>query len=151
MKFRKNVGQGNERRRVRATLDLTPLIDVVFQLLVFFMLTSTFVVQTSLPIQMPQAQGASKLESKDVTVTLTANPGGPDGDGEIYVDEEPILDWAEMTRLLVAAREAEPEVIVLIRPDARIDVGRLVRVTGICYAAGISKIAVAAERVEALE
>ena len=55
MKFRKNVAQGNERRRVRATLDLTPLIDVVFQLLVFFMLTSTFVVQTSLPIQMPQA------------------------------------------------------------------------------------------------
>ena len=67
------------------------------------------------------------------------------------MDEEPIIDWAEMTRLLVAAREAEPEVIVLIRPDARIDVGRLVRVTGICYAAGISKIAVAAERVEALE
>lgn len=151
MKFRRSASQGNERRKVRATLDLTPLIDVVFQLLVFFMLTSTFVVQTSLPIQMPQAQGASKLESRDITITLTANPGGPDGEGEIFVDEEPIVDWAQMSRLLVAAKEADPEVIVLIRPDARIDVGRLVRVTGICYSVGITKIAVAAERVEALE
>ena len=62
--------KGKDSLRVRVALDLTPLIDVVFQLILFFMLSSTFIVQTSIPIQMPRAEGATNLEKKDISVTL---------------------------------------------------------------------------------
>ena len=73
MKFRQK-----EKRKVRANVDLTPLIDVVFQLLIFFMLSATFVVQSSIQIEMPEAEGTTTLEQKDISITLTYGEGGPD-------------------------------------------------------------------------
>ena len=69
----------SKSHRVTSTLDLTPLIDVVFQLLIFFMLTSTFVVQSSIQIEMPEAKGTSILEQKDISITLAHGEGGPGG------------------------------------------------------------------------
>ena len=65
MKFKRN-----DKRKVRAAVELTPLIDVVFLLLIFFMLSSTFVVQTSIPIEIPESVGAEQFEQKDLSITL---------------------------------------------------------------------------------
>ena len=59
MRFRK---QERDRRRILAEVDLTPLIDVVFQLLIFFMLTATFVVQSSIQIEVPEADTESVMD-----------------------------------------------------------------------------------------
>lgn len=134
-----------EKRKVRASLDLTPLIDVVFQLLVFFMLSSTFVVQSSIQIEVPVAEGSEALETKDLSITLQYGDGGPDGNGRVYVDSDEITSWAELSRRIAEEMAVRPEAMVLIRPDSRIETGRLVQVLGIATSVGVERYGIAAE------
>ncbi|GMV95374.1 MAG: hypothetical protein AMXMBFR82_51520 [Candidatus Hydrogenedentota bacterium] len=134
-----------DKRKVRANLDMTPLIDVVFQLLVFFMLSSTFVVQSSIQIETPVAEGSEALEQKDLSITLQYGEGGPDGNGRVYVDNDEISSWAELSRIIADEMAARPETMVLIRPDARIETGRLVQVLGIATSVGVERYGIAAE------
>lgn len=146
MKFKRN-----SKRRIVAHVEMTPLIDVVFQLLIFFMLSSTFVVQTSIPIEIPKAEGASKLEIKDVEIYLQTGPGGPENGGPIMVTggelQEPmeIAEWAELSELLSAINERNPNALVLIYSDEETPSGRLVYVLGIASNVGITHYGVAAE------
>lgn len=134
-----------EKRKVRASLDLTPLIDVVFQLLVFFMLSSTFVVQSSIQIEVPVAEGSEALEQKDLSITLQYGDGGPDGNGRVYVDSDEITSWAELSGIIADEMAVRPDTMVLIRPDARIETGRLVQVLGIATSVGVERYGILAE------
>jgi biopolymer transport protein ExbD len=119
--------------------DLTPLIDVVFQLLLFFMLSSTFVVQTSIQIEMPQAEGATRLETKDVSVTLAYGTDGPDGKGKIFVNNDEIPSIEDLSRRLSQEAQRQPDLQLLVRTDSRTDTGRLIEVLGIAGSVGIEK------------
>ena len=88
MKFR---APEQKKHSISASPDLTPLIDVVFLLIIFFMLSATFVVQSSIQVELPEAEGATELESKDLTITMTFDPSAPDGEGRIYVDNEEMI------------------------------------------------------------
>jgi biopolymer transport protein ExbD len=134
----------NDKRKIRASVELTPLIDVVFQLLIFFMLSSTFVVQTSIPIEVPESDGLHTLDQKELSVTLAHGAGGPDDNGRIYVDDVEIQSWNELTSTLSELHGRQPEALVLIRPDARIPTARLVRVLGIANNVGIAHYGIAA-------
>lgn len=140
MKFREG-----DRRKIKAALDMTPLIDVVFQLLVFFMLSATFVVQSSIPIEMPEAAAAAKLEQKDLSITITNEEGGPDDGGKIYVNQLEILNYEELTQTLVEFRATQQSPLVLIRPDKNISSGQLIKVMGIAHSVGLDKIQVGAQ------
>lgn len=137
--------RGNRKRRAIPTLDLTPMIDVVLLLIVFFMLSSTFVVQTSIQIEMPQAEGATQLEKKDITVTLAHDGAGFDGQGRIYVDDVEMSSMVELTDTLAERKTANPDVMLLLRSDARTPTGRLVEVMGIANSVGITKYGIGAE------
>lgn len=147
MKFRQTQ---DGKRKIRASLDMTPLIDVVFQLILFFMLSSTFVVQNSIQIEMPQAEGTKQLESNDMAITLVTGEGGPDNGGLIYLgkENEEIGSWEQLTQRLSeeAARRKEP--ILTIRSDGRVPMGRTVRVLGIATSVGITRFNVAAQPLE---
>ena len=145
MKFRKRHAQ-----RRSPNPDLTPLIDVVFQLLLFFMLSSTFVVQTSIQIEMPQAQGATRLEDKDLSVTLAYGTDGPGGKGKIYVNNDEIPTMEELSKRLSEEARLRPDIQLLVRTDSRTDAGRLMEVLGIATSVGIENYGLAAEPDEAL-
>ncbi len=136
--------QRSSQRKIRASVEMTPLIDVVFQLLIFFMLSSTFVVQSSVPIELPEASGAAQLERKELSITLVYGSGGPEDGGEVYINDVPIVNWTQLTRALVELREREPEALVLIRPDARVSTERLVKVLGFANSVGIKHYGIAA-------
>ncbi len=140
MKFRRD-----RKRRINPNLDMTPLIDVVFQLLIFFMLSATFVVQSTIQIEMPEAKGAAQLEQKDLSVTLAYGTGGPEGKGKIYVNSEEVPSMEELTRLLSERASERPDVMLLVRTDARTDTGRLVEVLGIASSVGIQKFGIGAQ------
>ena len=135
----------NDKRKVTASVELTPLIDVVFQLLIFFMVSSTFVVQTSIPIEVPEAEGSERLEQKDTSITLSTEAGGPDGNGKVFIDDVEIVDWAELSSAMAALRERRPEALVLIRADRDIPTGRTIKVLGIVTNQGIQHYGVLAE------
>ena len=139
------------KRRIVAVLDMTPLIDVVFLLLVFFVLSSTFVAQTSVPIEIPEAEGTPSLESKDAMLVLQSGEGGPDNGGIIQIsgggNTEPleVPDWAELTEALSAIGEATPDALLMIYADERVTSGRMVKVLGIANSVGIEHFSVAAQ------
>lgn len=139
MQFRKE-----RKRRVTPNVDLTPLIDVVFQLLIFFMLSATFVVQTSIQIEMPKAEGTTKLEQKDLTITIAHGEGGPDNKGRIFVDNTEMTSMEELSRVLQAKVADNPDVIVLVRSDARAVTARLLEVLGIASSVGITHFSILA-------
>ncbi len=144
MKFKRNL---NRNKLIKATIDLTPLIDVVFQLLLFFMLTSTFVVTASIPVELSKSESAEQLEQKDATITLRYGEGGPDNQGEIYyteAEEVPIKSWHELTRALESFYQRKPDGLLLIRPDRRVPTERLVKVLGIANSVGIKHYGIAA-------
>ena len=134
-----------QKPKDRISLDLTPLVDVVFQLILFFMLSSTFVVQSSISIEMSTAEGAITYEQKDLSITLAYGEGGPDGRGPVYVNDVPVEDMAELSRILSAARIDSPDIMVLVRPDARIRSARLIEVLGIASSVGIERYGIAAQ------
>ena len=139
MKFRRT-----EKRRVRATIDLTALVDVVLLLVLFFVLSSTFVVHHVIPVQLPKAEGSTLFEASDVSVTLTAPPGGPDGRGAVFVDNQEVSGMDELGRVLAEKHAKAPDIMVLIRPDEGVATGRTVEVLGVAYGAGIQKSLIAA-------
>ena len=140
MKFRRD-----RKRRIDPRLDMTPLIDVVFQLLIFFMLSSTFIVQITIQIEIPEAEGAAQLEQKDLSVTLAYGTGGPDGKGKIYVNSKEVPSIEELTRILSERAAERPDIMLLVRTDARTDTGRLVEVLGIASSVGIQKFGIGAQ------
>ncbi len=141
MKFKRQDG----RRKTRANVDLTPLIDVVFQLLIFFMLSATFVVQASIQIEMPEARGAQTFEQRDVTITMAYGSGGPDNRGPIYVDDVPVQSMEQLSRILAERRAEQEDVRLLFRGDARLQHGRFVEVLGIANSLGITRYGIAAQ------
>jgi biopolymer transport protein ExbD len=121
------------------------MIDVVFQLLLFFMLSATFVVQTSIQIEMPEAEGATELEDKDLSVTLAYGTDGPDGKGKIFVNNDEIASIEALTERLSQEVRAQPDVQLLVRTDTRTDTGRLVEVLGIATSVGIERYGISAQ------
>ena len=140
MKFRRT-----KRLKVRAGLDMTPLINVVLLLLLFFMLSSTFSVHSTIPIQAAAAPGAPAYDEKDLTVTLVYGEGGPDGKGPVYVNDVALASMDELSRVLAEAHAERPDIRVLIRPDARVESGRLIEVLGLVHDAGIDRYRIAAQ------
>lgn len=142
MKFRRS----HEKRKVRATLDMTPLIDVVFLLVLFFMMSSTFVSSSSIPIEMTETPGLEEHFGDDLSITLTVEAGGPDGEGKIFLNDMPVEDWATLSTTLAAYHEARPDRPVTIRPDRNVPTGRTVKVLGLVTSAGIQRFYIAAEQ-----
>lgn len=143
------------KRRIVASLDMTPLIDVVLLLLFFFMLSSTFVAQTSVSIQIPEAEGTPSLETKDAMIVLQSGAGGPEDQGGIQVSGAPIAgpvdvnDWAGLTEVLTQISDATPDALLMIYADERVTSGRMVKVLGIASSVGIEHFSVAAQTPEA--
>lgn len=117
-------------------ISLTSLIDVIFLLLIFFMVTTTIIDPSRrLDIQLPQAKAAS-AETKLLPVTIEINQHG-----DIVVNGEKTgLDALE-ARLKELGGEGKTT--ALVRADRRLDYGRVVAVLGICRASGFQDIGIA--------
>ena len=134
MKFHRKRG-----RKVVANVELTPLVDVVFQLLIFFMLSSTFVVQTSIPIEEPMSEQAGTMESRDVTITIQNNQGGWDDLGSVFIDDVEIADASQLVATLSDLQREDPDAMALIRADANVTTQRLIQVIEWVTDSGIKK------------
>jgi len=130
------------RRHVQNTqgnagdINLTPMIDMVFILLIFFIVTTSFVKETGVEIDRPSAQTAERKEQGNILIAITAV-------GEIWIDQrriEPQAVRANIERL----RAQNPEGSVIIQADKQSATGVLVNVIDQVRLAGISNIALAA-------
>lgn len=119
-----------------AEINLSPLIDIVFLLLIFFMVTSVFVEETGVTVQQPQALTAESLERQSLLLALTA-------EGEVRFDGEVVP--LSSVRGLVARLQRESERPVIILADEASRSGLLVQLMDECRLGGAAQVSVAAE------
>jgi len=129
MKFRKP-------RRDEVTPDITPLIDCVFLLLIFFMLSTTFVVSPGIRINLPQAQAEPvRHERQDLRVKV-------DAEGSVYVDDRRASADDLNAQFRDAAR-ADRDTLVVIEADEETPHKFVVDVMDRAKASGLHRLAIA--------
>jgi len=134
MKFRK---QKNGKSGVGSTIDLIPIVDIVFNLLIFFALTLNFAVTSGgINVKLPSASSAEPVKTEQLTVNLTQ-------DGQVYYNEKKI----NIDDLPTKLQDIEDkDSIVIIRADNSVPHGRVVQVMDILKSGGFSKLAIAVDQ-----
>jgi biopolymer transport protein ExbD len=124
-----------------AELNITPLIDIVFILLIFFVVTTTFVHELGLPLDRPESSTASEQAPDVVRVAVSRQ-------GEITVDAQPTSRWRVEAEVRARLRDdAHAAVLLIADRDAVADV--IVEVMDSCRRAGASNVALGVERGDA--
>jgi biopolymer transport protein ExbD len=125
------------RARISPTLDLTPMVDVVFLLIIFFMVSTTFItLETGLPVDLPQATTAEGQPEGLPTVTI-------DAQRRIYLAGAEVAEEELEGLLRSVLADAEVETVVL-RADQSVPHGLTVRVMDAIKRAGAARVAIAA-------
>ncbi len=117
-----------------AGIDMSPLIDCVFILLIFFIVTTVFVEETGVEVDRPQAASAAQLESNSILIALTET-------GEIVYGEREI--GVGGIQPLVKRLLAKEDLPVIIQADGDSMSGLLVRIVDEAKLAGAKKVSVA--------
>ena len=124
-----------------ASFNLTPLIDVVFLLLIFFMLTTTFVnLENRIKVDLPTGDFAAAEPSENIIVTITEN-------NTIYLNGK-LIDPLKLTESVAAEIKDEPEKIVILEADKNVLHGKVIRVMDLLKKGGAEKIAIATQPAE---
>lgn len=115
-------------------IDVSPLIDMVFILLIFFMVTTTFVKDMKLDLNRPSAASASTASTKVIRVYI-------DNSAEIYIDNQPVKVWAIQSKLRDLLRSSTDKSVLVIT-DTDIPVNNLIDVIDECRMSGAKDVAV---------
>jgi len=115
-------------------VDISPLIDVVFILLIFFMVSTTFVKDSKLDIERPGAASASMAPAKAVRITI-------DRTGSITMDNVPVRPWMVQSRVREALNGGDAEAVLVIT-DRRVAAERLIEVVDQARLAGATDVGV---------
>ena len=117
-------------------INVTPLLDLAFVLLIIFIIT-TPLLENSVNLSLPSSSAATAPvdPAKVQTVSIDRN-------AELKLNEEP-LDAATLESRLVALRQANPALAVVIRPDRELPVPKLVQVMDVLQRAQIAKVGIA--------
>lgn len=129
MKFRRPM----ELEHGLKSIDIAPLIDIVFQLLIFFMLTSSFIIQPGIKVNLPKAVTSEVVKFENVEIVIS-------GENVAYVNGK-VTTAKEMDSLLKQAAKRNQS--VLIKSDKRASLGKVVEVWDMCRDAGVSQINIA--------
>ena len=112
----------NRRLKPTARVDLIPMIDVVFQLVVFFMITSTFIQAPGISIQLPEARTAEPVVMTKLIVTISSNQ-------EIYLNDQRYTLEGLHKALSLLEREGKDAVkVVVIEADRTVSYELMVEV-----------------------
>jgi len=123
------------RARIHSHLDIAPLIDIVFLLLVFFMLTSTFLVPEAIELELPESKTASATDITPVIVLL-------DKTGQLALNGENItLEQLQQAIKPLLAENADTA--ITLKSDARTEVQTLLKVMDEIRAAGGTNVGLA--------
>ena len=111
------------RLKPRVTLDLTPLIDVVFQLVVFFMISSVFDVSPGIELELPDSSTSETVEVTELIVTVA-------GAEEVYLNRElvPLGALGERLREWGDGGRLSGESALLVEADGAVEYETIVRV-----------------------
>jgi len=124
------------REQGKARLEIIPMIDVIFFLLVFFILsTLSMTINRGLPVNLPTAATSQKDLRENLNLTLTQA-------GEIFLNKEPIA-LQDIGQRVRAALATEPELMVIINADGKVQHSAVVEVMDELRVVGVARLAIA--------
>ncbi len=130
----------DRRRHDHAHLNIAPLVDVVFLLLLFFMLTSHLIQEPAISIKLPKSQTAEAQNQHIKTIFITKN-------GEIYFMDKRV-DIENLYRAISESKFDGEKDFIRIKADREADVGLLVSVIDEVKVAGIKNFSIVTEKNE---
>jgi biopolymer transport protein ExbD len=126
------------KRREGAGVDVTPLIDIIFQLVLFFMVSTTFVSSPGIEVNLPRSSAETLLkEQEDLHIWMTDA-------GAVFVDKK-VVDFEGLERILSQRAVRDPSTLVIIEADTQVEHGRVVGVMDLARRVGLERLAIATE------
>lgn len=132
--------QFSEKQKKRVTINITSLIDVLFLLLIFFMVSSTFLEQPGMKLDLPKTKSHENLRAEGYTLSISQNE-------TLFLNDEPVTLQNLPEKLKAIASKVEEKGLVL-KADEGIRYGLVVQVMDIVKQSGIVKLIVATEAKE---
>ncbi len=118
-------------------ISMAPLVDIVFLLLIFFMVTTVFPENDGLLIEKPSSENATALDSKHIIIKL-------DRQGIAYMNEHPVT-VDDIKRLLKIELVSKPQLAVTIHADRRATTESLIDVVDAAKAGGATQLGIATD------
>jgi biopolymer transport protein ExbD len=112
------------RSKVSAEFSMSSMTDLVFLLLIFFMLTSTLVTSSALDVILPKSK-AQSVNKAQITVTITPEL-------EVSVNEE-VIPVDQVEARILALANGDPESVIILRADESVPTGETVRIMDMAY------------------
>ena len=125
-----------KRKSEESGIDLTPMLDVVFIMLIFFIVTTSFVKESGIDVSRPSAKTAKKKQRASILVAISSS-------GEIWIQKRRV-DIRAVRANIERLHAETPEGTVVIQADKRSETGLLVDVMDQIRMAGVENIAVSA-------
>ncbi|MCO4749167.1 MAG: biopolymer transporter ExbD [Schleiferiaceae bacterium] len=119
------------RNKVSPDFNMSSMTDLVFLLLIFFMLTSTLVTTSALDVILPKSK-AQTVKKATVTVTI-------DKDLNLSVNDD-VVSLGQLENAILVAAATEPEAVIVLRVDETVPTGETVRVIDIAYRHSIKMV-----------
>jgi len=120
-----------------STIDMTPMLDIVFIMLIFFIVTTSFVKESGVTVSRPSAETAAEDKKGNIMVAIKPN-------GEIWIDKRAV-DVRSVRANIEKLKAESPESGVVIQADTDARTGVLVQVMDQVRLAGVSNISIAAD------
>jgi len=114
-------------------INIAPLVDVIFQLLIFFMLSSSFVFQSGIKVKLPKAITSEVIKEENLIITLTS-------ENVLYINSK-VSTMKTLEKEL--GKKENKERLILIKADRRSSLGRVIDIWDLCRDLGIERINIA--------
>jgi len=124
--------------REEAQIDMTSMLDIVFIMLIFFIVTSSFVRESGVEVNRPQASNVVSQKDAGIFIAITSS-------NEIYIDKR-VVDVERVEATLEHLLLEQPDASLVIQADEHAYNGTVVKVMDAAKGAGVERIALAAEK-----
>lgn len=131
MNFKRNL-----KLKKTFEINLTPLIDVIFQLLIFFMLSSNFTQPSAINVKLPKASTSDHVKEETITIVVTS-------ENVIYRNDQ-VTTLEELKEFL--SKQQDLTTLIFIKADRRASVGRIVDIWDLGRSLGVERINIATEQ-----
>ncbi|MEM7543767.1 MAG: biopolymer transporter ExbD [Pseudomonadota bacterium] len=120
-----------------SSIDITPMLDVVFIMLIFFIVTATFVKEAGIDVNRPNASTAEKQEKANILIAISEN-------NEIWIDRR-MVDIRSVQPNIERLRAENPQGSVIIQADKASQTKTLIAVMDAARSAGVFNVSIAAQ------
>ncbi len=131
--------QFRKRERDDPRINITPLVDILFLLIIFFTVTTTFATTGGIDVNLPEAASQREIEKVEKLFVIINKQG------RAYIEGERMTD-PELARRFERLKSEHKDALVIIQADKSTSHGRVVEVMDLAQVTGLRRLAIATEQ-----